>query len=419
MAWTEVLQDDDYSVGFGAESTLGTEVAATVWIDCEMPQISYDPAQTETKRSRRGRGMGTPRHTGKVWPKLSMKFPLCGQLAAYAFATDTPDFNGAMGLLKFLGGTSTITYAATNISPTDGNTMSLISTPKYGCLVAAREASGLVNAMGFVKTITGAGPYATDLFEDLKAQPGASVARIPSITMYPTATQPSPLTIRITGSSAAMDRRFPGCLPTKVDIEFDQDDHPWATVEFISYGTENRSAAAGGLQPLTECLTLEPMVARGGGRYVVASNLFTTLADGTVDADGTCDVRDLKLSWTFAHYVARQPTKAQGAAQVLVRNPVITAEFTVPDITDFEVGGEHFQEQAWRNETQVSLSCYIGDTPGKIIAWNIPRGNPTVWPDPVFVDGVMHRKISVEAGYYAGDTASTDAGNKALRFSLA
>lgn len=417
MAWSSIFRTNAFSVGLAPQSTdVNTEGSVWTWINCDMPQISYKPSQTDTKRARQSRGAGSVRGTGKVWPTLAIRFPLHGQLSTYAYASDTPALVGAMRLIDWLGGSSALTYQAAGVNPTDGNTVSLVTSQgKLGCLLAAREASGAVQAMGFMKTVGSGGPYTTDLFEDMGAQPGSGVGRLPTYNFYPSSTQPQPLTVRVTGEAASQDRRFIGGLPTRIVLSPDEDDKWYATAELIFYGGENRTGGAGGLQTQLDYLALEPQVGRGNVRYVVGSNVFTTLNDGTVDADGTCDVRKPEIVVEFDHYVSRCGTKTQGVKEVIMGQPTITASFSLPDISDFEVSSEQFGEKAWRDGSQLSFSLYMGDTPGRLFALNIPRGNATLWPDPDIIDEALHRRISIEAGPYAGDAASTDAGNKAVR----
>lgn len=420
MSWADIFKTNAFSVALAPQATdINTAGSSWTWINCDFPQLSYEPSQTDTKRSRQARGAGSVRGTGKVWPRLAIKFPLHGQLSTYAYASDTPSMVGAMRLLDWLGGTAGIAYQAAGINSTDGNTMSLVTSQgKVGCLIAARESSGAVQAMGFAKTIGSGGPYSTDLFEDLAALPGASTGRLPTYTIYPSSTQPQPLTVRVTGEAASQDRRFIGGFPKKITLAPDQDDRWYATCELIFYGGENRAGGAGGFQTQLDYLAMEPQLGRGNSRWVLGSNVFTSFNDATVDPDGTCDVRDPEIVIEFDHYVSRVGTKSQGVKEVILGQPTITTSLTVPDISDFEVSTEHFGEKAWRDLTQVSCSLYMGDTPGRLFAYNMPRGNITVWPDPVVVDDALHRRISLEAGPYSGDAASTDAGNKSVRIAV-
>ncbi len=423
MAWAEVLEEDVFSVGVGAQADVNTPAVSYVWIDCEMPQVSHDAAQNDTKRSRRSRGAATPRLSGRVWPRLAIKFPVCGQLAAYAYASDSPGFVAANLLLSgALGGSTALAYQAAGVSPTDGNTVSLITSQgKLGALMAAIESGDAVNAMGFIKSIGSGGPYATNLREDMKAQPGTNVKRAPTLTVYPGATAPPAWTIRVTGEHADMERLYYGCVLTKAPFVFDADWRRPCPAELIAYGGEPsvRDTATGGLQTITETLALEPLVLRGGARYVLGSNIFTGFNDGTVDADGTCDIRNVELSWTIPHYVVPCPTGIEGVSEIVGKSPIIAASFSVPDISDFQTSAdEHFAEAAWRDKTAVSLSCYLGDTPGRLLAWSIPAGLVPSFPETINEDGVRHRRVTLEAGHNAGDEAVTEGGNKIHNFSL-
>lgn len=420
MAWAEVLDEESFSVGVASQSDINTVGSSWVWIDCEMPQVSYDAAQTDTKRSRRARGAGTKRGTGKVWPRVAVRFRVGGQLAAYAYASDTPGLKAQNLLLDFLGGSAAVAYAAANITTTDANTFSLATTGKLGTLIAAVEASGAVNAMGFAISVGAGGPFVTNLFEDIKVASAAGVARAPTLTLFPSTTAPSSITIRVTGEHADMERRFLGCVLSKATFTFDADWRLYCNAEFVAYGGEpaTRTTTGGGLQTVTEVLALEPLVARGGARFVLGSNIFTGFNDATVDADGTCDIRDVELTWEIPHYVATKPTGTEGVSEVVCKSPIISAAFSVPDISDFQTSSQQFGEAAWRAMTNVSLSCYLGDTPGQLLAWRIPAGIVTGFPEVVVVEGVRHRRINIEAGYYNGDAAATDAGNKVHTFAL-
>lgn len=417
MAWSEVLDEENFSVGIAVQTDVNTAGSSWTWIDCEMPQVTFDAAQTDTKRSRRARGAGTKRLTGKVWPRVAVRFPMCGQLAAYAYASDTPALQAQNLLLDWLGGSSAIAYQAAGMSPTDGDTVSLItSTGKLGCLIAGRESTGVVNAMGFCKSLSGAGPFVCNMRDDMKAQPGTTIGRLATVTKYPSSTAPSAITIRVTGEHANQEKRYLGCYLVKATMTFDADWRPYWNCEFIAYGGEVRGTS-GGLQTVTECLPLEPLVQRGGARFVIGSNVITTLVDGTVDADGTCDVRDFSLSWDFTHYVATKPTGNEGVKEVVVRSPTLSASFCLPDITDFEVSSAQMGEAAWRNATELSVSLYLGDTPGQLFACSLPRMGMTAFPGVKFIEGVRHREYNLEARNNTADGASTDAGNKPASFS--
>lgn len=417
MAFNEILDEEAYSIGIAPETDINT--VGTVWTGIEFVScsVSYEAAQVDTKRSRRSRGAATKVLTGKVWPRISLRFPEVGQLAAYAYASDTPDFQAAMKLLDCLGGSSAIAYQASGMSPTDGNTVSLITTTgKVGCLVGGRESTGLVTAKGFVQSLSGAGPFAATLFEDLPAQPGTTIGRIPTVTKYPSTMAPTSYSLRICGEHASKEYRFLGCYLTKAKRSYDADWRPYWDVELISYGGEI-DATSGGLLAVTETLTIEPLIARGGSRFVLASNLFTGFNDAAVDVDGTCDVRNVELNFDIAHQPSLCPTGRQGVKEVRCRQPDIQVSFAVPDISDFHVSSIPFGRTAWEEQGEVSFSCYQGDTPGRINCWNMPRGLIRGYPSPLFIEGGRYLQMTIAAGDYTGDGASTDAGNKVFRWS--
>lgn len=416
-AWNEALDEENFSVGIGTPADLNSQAESYTFIDCMMPQVSYETEQDDTPRARRSRGAGSHRLTGFVRPRVALQWPLKGQLATYNYASDTPGFKGANILLDVFGGSAAIAHQAAGIEPSDGNTISLVSsTGKLGCLVAGRESSGLVAAMGFIKSLSGTGPYTAQLFEDMKAQPGSGIARIPTLTTFPGTTAASPRVIRVCGEHADSERLYLGWYPNK--FTFARLGGRWVvSAEGIAYGGEVVDNGEGGLQPWTDCLMVEPMVSRGGDRVVLGSNIFTDYNDGTVDADGTCDLRDLEIEIDIPHYVVPCGPGNEGVLEVGLRSPQMIARFSLPETSDFFNGGKFFADQAWREMLDTSLSLYLGDTPGRGLAINMPRGITRVFPGAVFKDGIRHRPVELEAGYYDGDGADTDAGNKPWRIS--
>lgn len=412
MPWNEILAEGEFSFAFAPQTTdLTTAGSSWVWCDVEMPQITPEAVQTDTRRSLSQRGESTPVLAGREWWRISVKFPEQGQLAAYDPTSDTPGLQGAMGLLNFFGGSAALSYQAAGVDPVDGNTVTLTtSTGKLGCLVAALESGGTVDAMGFVKSQTGAGPWTATLFEDLKAEPGAGTARLPTLTLYPGTDAFVPLTLRLVGEDASQDYRYVGCIPASATRTYDNDRPMWE-VQFVCYAGEVRGTS-GGLQDHAAVLMNDNIL--GNGRHVVASNVFAALDDGTVD-NGTCNVRNLALSFELPHRISYCPTAVQGVGAVKIGSPVISASFAVPEISDFEdTDDEQFAVSAWRAGTRVSLTCYEGDRPGVLHAWALRGATVRSRPTPTFIDGVLHQQVEVGASAYTGDGASTDAGNKPI-----
>lgn len=410
MSWNEILAEGEFSFAYAPQSTdLVTAGSSWVWCDVEMPQVTPEAVQTDTRRSLSQRGESTPVLAGREWYRISVKFPEQGQLAAYAPASDTPALQGAMGLLNFFGGSAAIAYQAAGIEPLTGNSVSLVTaTGKLGALIAGLESGGDVQAMGFVKTLAGAGPFTATLFEDLKAQPGSGIARLPTLTLFPGTDAFVPLTLRLVGTDASQDFRYVGCIPASATRTYDNDRPMWE-VQFVAYSGEVRGTS-GGLQPCTAVLMNDNIL--GNGRHVVASNVFAAYNDGTADS-GACNVRNLSLSFELPHRISYCPTAPQGVGAVKIGSPVISASFAVPETSDWEdADDEQFAVSAWRAGTRVSLSCYEGDRPGVLHAWAIRSGTVRTMPSPAFIDGVLHHQVELQAGSYTGDGAATDAGNK-------
>ena len=412
MSWSEIFGEGEFSFAFARQAVdLVTAGTSWVWCDTDMPQITPEAAQTDTMRSKSQRGSTTPVLAGREWYRISVKFPEQGQLAPYDPTSDTPALVGAMGLLDWWGGSAALTYQAAGVDPVDGKTVTLTtSTGKLGCLVAALESDGTVDAMGFVKSQTGAGPWTATLFEDMKAQPGAGTARLPTLTLFPGTGAVVPYTLRVVGEDAFQDYRYVGCVPVAATRTYEEDRPMWE-VQFVCYAGEVRGTD-GGLQDHAAVLMNDNIL--GNGRHVVASNVFSALNDGTVDS-GTCNVRNLSLSVELPHRISYCPTAPQGVNAVKIGSPIFGASFAVPEISDFEdVADEQFAVSAWRAGTRVSLSCYEGDRPGVIHAWAMRSATVRSLPTMTFIDGVLHRQVEVQAGSYIGDGAGTDAGNKPM-----
>lgn len=419
MSFQSVMTDDSYAVAIAIESALGVEGTVWVWIDCEMPAVSYDAAQTDTRRSRSARGAVTPIMPGRILPTLAIRFPEQGQLVGYDPTTDSPVLVGAMDLLRALwGASSTVAYQAAGVSPTDGKTVSLAtSAGKIGCLMAALEADGSVEAMGFIQSQTGAGPWAATLFEDMRTEPGTSVARLPTLTFYFGDAAPASHTVRVVGEDESQDYRYRGCVPLSATRSYDAESIPYWEVQLPAYGGEHKDADGGldpdripALQHLTENIL-------GRSRHVFASNIIASLADGTAD-DGTCNIRNLSITIEAPHRLSRCPTAPLGVGAVKIGSQTISASFAIPELPENDGDVENIALEAWKNSTPLSLSLYEGDEPGRGVAINIAAGSVRSVATPTYIDGVLHRQVEMAGGLYAGDGASTDAGNKPHRFSI-
>jgi len=416
--WADILDVEDFSFGYGVQSDLNTIASSWSWLHTTMPQVQKIVGLVDSKKSRRARGAATRPSIGKVWYKLAFRMRMNGQATGYAYTSGTPDLVGGWAFLAALGGESLITYAAANLTTvTNAKTFSLATQAKLGSLLASVTAGGVVSSQSWVKSITGAGPYIHNLVEDVATLPVSGEARAPTRTLFPGTTQPSAYTFRLVGKVAGQDIRFLGAKLDDVQLSFDEDACLWGDFNFTCYAGRLESNA-GGIQPIDSFLTLEPKLMRGGARIVLGSNVFSTLADGSADPAGSCAVRDVMIRMAWPHFVVDGPTRREGVEDVILRSPDISVSFAVPKLPDYDVSAENIFEAAIRNETDIAFSLHLGDTPGKLFAFNLPAGQVADWPEWTAVDGVLHQQVTLTPGFWSGDGASTDAGNKVVRVAL-
>jgi hypothetical protein len=411
MGWGTIFEDTQFSVGIAPQgSDVNTAGSSWVWFECEMPQVSYDAVQYDAARSVSSYGAGSEPLAGREWPRLALKFPVPGQAADW-LAGDTATWAGIMDMLSW-GQASTTTADLAGeftLAGSDANTVVCdTDAPDIGCLLAISSSGAVVT--GWVESVA---TLTATLWEDLPAMFADQADRLATLTVYPagaSATSPSSTpawTIRVVGEDASQDRRYVGCVPASVEYTV-ENDRLMASVEVVAYGGEVIESS-GGLVALTGSLDMEPALGRGGARYTFASNLITSLDDGTADPDGTCDIRDLTLRYEMPHHIVMCPAETQGVNAVVARAPMITATFALPNIDTYEYpadGAEgHILVGAWRNKARLRLAAYFGNEPGKLFAWRIASGYVTGRPERAFIDGVEFIRATVRAGSNAGDTA--------------
>lgn len=418
MALTDLLNLKLCSLGFANQTdTVTAPGGAYTWLRAH--DLSLTPeapvANPQSTVSTRG---SSPRNTsGRVWHRLAFKTTMDGQAGDYAFASDTPELAGAWGLLKGMFTETLAAYHATGVSPTDGNTVALTNNPAIGSLIAWANSSNVVGGMGYVQSKSGSGPYATTLFEDVPAQPGSGNKQVPTLTLTPVAGRQFQA-FAIKGEPTAQDISIYGGILLSASPSFDEADNLVIAWEFMCYGRRADRGGAGGLQAIADYLTLEPFVGAANGRVVLGSNVFAALNDGTADAEGSCDVRDIAIKYTWTHRPVMLQSIGEGVKDVSVQNCMTEVSFTVPHVTDYEVSALNMFERAFREKTQVSFSLYMGDTPGRLFTFQLPRGQVTAIPGFPEVDGTIARAITITPVDYSGDGASTDAGNKPSRLSI-
>jgi hypothetical protein len=354
---------------------------------------------------------------------LAIKFPWRGQLAAYAHASDTPEPQGLARTLP-MWAPDTIAKQANGVSPSDGNTITLnTSTGKVGCLVASLDDDDSRVKMGFIKSLSGAGPYTAELFEDLDAQPDNNAERIPTFTWYPDGElEHYGCTIRVVGEAPEHDRRFIGFVPETAKFAV-EDDILMCTVEGPCYGGESEPySSGGGLQALTAMLDMDAI--RGSSRYVLGAQVGSSTSifqvnDGTEDPYGSFDVRNVEWTIMWAHHALMSPAAAQGVAAVTVSSPALDVVLAVPDSDEYApfVSGTKgpILVRAWQSKTAISMSAYYGRVAGQLLAFNMPAGRLDSKPEPVDIDGVRYWQGTLRSGPWSGDGSSANGGNKAWR----
>lgn len=418
MAYTDILNLKHCSLGYATQSDIVTPAAGSfTWLNAHDISITPEAPSAKPARTRGSRGSAPLNTSGRVWYRLSFKTYMHGQGAAYDFTSDPAGIPGAWGLHAGIWAAAAGAYHATGVSPSDGNTVTLINDPLLGSLIAFANSSNVVGGMGFLQSKSGGGPYTANLFEDLPAQPGSGNKQVPTTTRYPTnAKQAFEFAIR--GEPTVQDMRVRGAIFMKRTFRYDEADALLAEWEFMCYGGLDPYGGAGGLQSIASYLTLDSLIGAGNGRIVLGSNVFTSFDDGTADAEGHCDVRDIVITDEVGHRPVTIPSLTEGVKDVALLDHMTTVSFQIPHVEDFDGTTVNAFEEAFRNETVVSFSLYMGDTPGKLFAFNMPRGQVSAFPGYPESDNALGRGVTLEATDYDGDGASTDAGNKPSRWAI-
>lgn len=422
MAFANVLDAESFAVAYAPQSSgLQTAGSSWVWFESTLPQVQIEKSSNETRRSVGARGAGTKRKTGRRWYRLSFSVPLHGQISTYNGASNSPAaYNtGGLHFLAHLGVGIAVTYVSNGVSPvsSDANTVNLTGAAKNGCLLAYGDGGAsppTVRGMGFVKDASV--QATTQLFEDVGVIPAASDERWPTITYIPSATQPEPFTFRIVGEPTNQDIRFVGNHVSKLSPRV-EGERLWIDVEIVAYAGRTETTSGGLVRP-ARYLSLDPVLARGGARLVIGSQVIATLNDGTADPTGSCDIRDLALTFEIPHRPVKCDSANEGVSEVTMLAPKITGSLWCPKVSDYEVSGRNIFEAAWEDETSLSLSFYLGDRPGCIFAWQLTAANITDY-DVAVNERAWGYKVSFEAGDdWIGDQATTDAGNTVARVAL-
>lgn len=410
MSLREVAQDQAYSVLIAPQTDLNT--AGSSWEVIEAAVFVADPVASQASGASRGvaqyGGRAGPL-SGRQWYNITLKGPVKGQLPAYDYTSDTPIARGLSRVLDFIGTGVNLAYQSSGISPdspaADRVVVAATNIPKYGCLIASATTKNL----GFVKGITGAGPWDVTLLNDLITQPGSNEARLPTRNIYPSAAELTnvALTIRCVFDHSSQDYRWIGWVPTGQTRLMIEDDVLMWEIPGIAYGGTDHTQAGGGLQSPTGHLPLAPAVQSSWHVLQYADNDY-----------GPCGIRDVVLSIDFGEPIRFAGPKPQGVCEAYTRMPVMSATVAVPSAGDFGIGTSNILMGAYLSEAAISISGFHGDLAGALLAWTIRGGRISEIPREVWIDGVLHVTATIVASEWTGDTASTDAGDKPSVISL-
>lgn len=399
MSFREAAQEGAYTIGIAPQTALNTAGSSFEYIECALFTPEPEATQVDTPRGHEQYGADQAPLPGREHQRITLKGPVTGQPGAYVAASDTPSAYGLSRFLDFLGGSAAIAYQLNGINANDADEISLVtSTGKYGCLIASINGTSAKN-LGFVKALSGGGPYACTLFEDMFSQPANGDERLATKTFYPSAAALTNVayTIRQVFDHANQDRPYVGFVPTAIVLMVEDDRLMWEVPGIVLSDSDEASAVGGGLQSLTSLLAMAP--ATEGSRHPLN--------------EVQCGTRDVVLRIDFGDPIIIPGPYSQGVYQVVMRRPTITAEVAVPNVSDFEAtAGIPDLLAAWRNRTAVTLTGYHGLEAGKLLAWAIRGGRVMNRPRRQFINGIEHTVATVRAGTYTGDSASTDAGNK-------
>lgn len=430
--WQSVFRTDRFSVGIKRQtsSLIVAETSGFTQVDCLLPQVTYQAVQSAPVRSRAKSGTRSAPKPGRRMPRLSMKFPLNGRLGSYVFSAGTPTLAGMLQMFQYGEDSApvSVSHQATCYEATSSDANTVInktSTPKMGALVGFRNSDSEDCTYGWVTALSGGGPFTATLFEDLGVQPIDDDPRIPTLTYIPEGElETFGWTVRVTGESTEQDRRYIGFVPETFSITI-EDDALYGTFTGPCYGGETEDDPLGGLIALTSILRMDSV--RDTARYVLGSQSlyagapFDALDDGTLDPDGTCDIRNVAWNFTMPHHPLTGPGPC-GVVACTVGTPDVTATVAVPRIQEYLVGNpeRNILIEAWENESKIALNCYFGNRVGKILALSMPAGEPVKEPEPIEIDGVEYWQVDLMPGtpYQAPDGSDSDAGNAGWKLAV-
>ena len=428
-----VMLNDEFSVAYKAQSAHGipaTQGAKSTWswIRVTFPQDSAADEQEELAVSSGVIGAGDQVVPGRRAGSLSFQFNLGSQ--ASDWDGTAPALTAINTLIKdFFGGYSTGSApTADAIASADGNTW----TTDAGTYVVGNaygtkgEASGTVDAINWVESGTSG---ALTLFQTSRATPDADADVVHFANLYPSATQPTPITIRIVSDGASEDMRYVNCYPKSLKMSLTAAKGIIATMEFNYYG--RHLANDGGLYATEEPQTLPPLMGQNHARILLAKDSIAALDSDTPLLHGLCGLDELEVEVLANIEVDPCHGSADGVSGCQLTDKVCNVSVFVPfdaanltatetelASTDGSSGGYNNLrskiEGLYESQTKISWSIEIGTTPGRLMAMRIGSGYISARPSVATVGKRVGYRLQLRSGPYTGDSVDTNAASKAF-----
>jgi len=421
MANTDLLLlgPGEFSFGFRAQADLVTAAATGTsadwtWLDAVAPSLGWNYETGAEQKSSGQRGANARKGVGPKTGTLSFRVELPGQAADHDATSDTPVDSGPWELLMAaIGETANGTYAAAAVEASPAPTANGFTLASGTVVVGAAYAFGAsptaIRGIFFVEALN---TLAVTMRCDARAIPVAGDNLYPLLTAAPAPPSSTPVyTFRLVGELAAIDFRYVGAVLSKATITWDAAGSPFCDLEFTVYAGDARGDD-GGLRTVADLLQIDEYSGRGNAHLAIGQTVLTALDDGAADG-GVCGTNGHSLAFEFPHRRVTCPGAEERVGAVVLRAPMITVSFTVdftPDWDDSD--GANLFVAAWRNQTPVPYQLSVGKHAGQMLAVSLPAALVDAAPGEGPQDGAWGYQVTLTAGPYTGDGASTGLGNR-------
>lgn len=286
-----------------------------------------------------------------------------GQFVVFIDGAASPDSTPVMGFIKSIAG-DVLTLSSTNVVPATSSTH------------AQANDEGLGTAVGFTA-----------------------------------ADQEQPLTFQILGDNAGHKMALIGCVARTIKITCKAGEVPQVEIGY-EFTEHAMYSTGGGLQALSGAYKKAQAVigVNAGWLGYGASGSVPAVATGWYDVEINIEK---KLVYVPAH------SKNQGVGEFLCSDFDIKVSAVVPrDSSDTISNRSHIWEKAFEDGDAKALAVFGGTTPGRFFGIEFPALHIFSQPMLELRDGMVCDKIEFRPGVYSSDGASTNAGNKVMRFGI-